>query len=88
MQTISYLFMETETTLAGCIGVVKAHFNIPKCPAQHMADLEMLEQDNDTNVYVKDKMIDCIRVDGAVDEGPTHVEIQFLLGGGGGGEDT
>ena len=40
----------------------------------------MLEQDNDTNVYVKDKMIDCIRVDGAVDEGPTHVEIQFLWG--------
>ena len=80
LQTTSYLFMETETTPTGCIGVVKAHFNYPKCPPQHMADLEMLEHDNDTNVYLKDKMIDCIRVDGAVDEGPTHVEIQFLWG--------
>ena len=36
LQTMSYLFMETENTTETCVGVVKAH------PAQHAADLELL----------------------------------------------
>ena len=52
-------------------------------PAQHMADLCMLEshfelipafQNSQTGVT---KSVDCIRVDGASDEGPSHEEVQY-----------
>lgn len=80
IQTTSYLFMETQTTPVGCCGIVKPHFTYQKNPAQHMADLEMLESDSELNVFLKDRPIDCIRVDGASDEGPSHIEVQFLWG--------
>ena len=66
LQTSSYLFRETKTTSVGCVGIVKDHFSYIKCPAQHMADLYMLEADPEVNVYLRDK--------------PTHVEVQFLWG--------
>ena len=53
--------METGTTPVGCVGIVL----FPKCPAKHMADTEMLEEDLEVSVYLKDKLVDCFRVDGA-----------------------
>ena len=41
-----------------------------KNPAQHYA----ARKDPDTNCP---KRIECIRVDGASDEGPSHLEVQF-----------
>ncbi len=38
----------------------------------------MLENDPDYKSCLKNKPIDCIRVDGAGDEGPIHAEVQFL----------
>ena len=66
-----------------CIGVVKAPGLHQKNPSQHAADLNMLCStaelqpvflNSETNMP---KEIDCIRVDGAGDEGPSHVEVQF-----------
>ena len=54
-----------------------------KCPAQHAADLDLLEsKDELLPVFTHPatglpKSIDCIRVDGASDEGPSHDEVQF-----------
>ena len=51
---------------------------------QHMCDLEMLEQKSElqsafTNPLTgEQKAIECIRVDGAGDEGPLHDEVQFM----------
>ena len=44
-----------------------------KCPAQHtcMTDLNMLEADPEVKVFLKDRHVDCVRVDGASDEGPS-----------------
>jgi hypothetical protein len=68
--------METKTTEKACVGIVKPHFNYEKTPTQHYIDLNMLE----TKIpnYITGKPIDCIQVDGAGDEGPGHVEVQFL----------
>lgn len=55
----------------------------PKNPAQHFADLKMLSsipepQPAFINPISGDaKEIECIRVDGAGDEGPAHLEVQF-----------
>ena len=78
LQTSSYLFMSTNTTAEQCIGVVKAQGIHEKNPAQHAADLAMLERDPKFSSIFQDKCFDCIRVDGAGDEGPRHFEIQFL----------
>ena len=43
LQTTSYNFTGTETTLEQCAGVVKASPIFPKNPAQHMADFNMLK---------------------------------------------
>lgn len=80
LQTSSYLCMETDTTQVGFVGVVKDHFSFTKSLAQHMSDLNMLGNDPDVTVFLKNKPIDCIRIDLASDEGPSHVEIQFLWG--------
>ena len=52
-----------------------------KNPAQHAADLTFLEgKDQLAPVFLHlsaPKPIDCIRVDGAMDEGPSHDEVQF-----------
>ena len=53
-----------------------------KNPAQHSADLPMLQdipelQPAFTNPDGGPKKIECVRVDGASDEGPGHTEVQF-----------
>ena len=58
------------------LGVIKPHFTFPKYPAQHHIDLEMLE--NKIASHLKNKSIECICVDGATDEGPGHLEVEFL----------
>ena len=50
----------------------------PKDPSQHAADIAMLENDLDFKSCLNNKPIDCIRVDGAGDEGSVHAEVQFL----------
>ena len=83
LQTSSYNFTATDTTPEMCVGIVKAPKLHLKNPARHAADLEMLETKPEllpvfTNLQTGcPKSIDCIRVDGAVDEGPSHEEVQF-----------
>lgn len=54
-----------------------------KNPAQHAADLHMLQQQDELSAVFLNpitgapKSIDCIRCDGACDEGPGHEEVQF-----------
>ena len=49
-----------------------------------MKDLEMLENEPEIKpafihrLTGKEKLVECIRVDGATDEGPCHEEVQFL----------
>ena len=76
IQTTSYLFMESDNTPKACVGVVKPHFTFPKNPTQHHIDLEMLE--DKVPSHLENKPIECVRVDGATDEGPGHHEVQFL----------
>ena len=76
LQTTSYLFLDSETTEKACVGIVKPHFTYDKTPTQHYIDLNMLETKLPN--YLIEKPIDCIRVDGAGDEGPAHLEVQFL----------
>ena len=50
-----------------------------KNPAQHAADLEILQGKEELSSFLQDshpKPFDCIRVDGATDEGPWHEEVQ------------
>lgn len=84
LQTTSYNFTRTDTTMEACVGVVKAPSIIhPKNPCQHASDLEMLEDKEELKpVFVNQgtgdfKAVDCVRVDGASDEGPSHEEVQF-----------
>lgn len=83
LQTTCYNMTATKTTGEMCAGIVKGAGVFPKNPAQHMADLEMLETMEEmkpsffNSVTNKPKTIECIRVDGASDEGPAHVEVQF-----------
>lgn len=69
--------METATSKQACVGVVKPHLIFPKNAAQHAADLELLQNSPDMEPWMCNKPIDCIRVDGASDEGQCHVEVQF-----------
>ena len=83
LQTISYNFSSTENTSETCAGVVKAHSLFPKNAAQHAADLEMLQHKPElATVFINPetrtiKAVECIQVDGASDEGPSHHETQF-----------
>lgn len=57
-----------------------------KNPSQHAADMQMLEKVTELSpVFHKSdgspKDIECIRVDGGADEGPSHAEVQFLWTG-------
>ncbi len=74
IQTTSAMFLGTATTSERWIGVVKAHPVHYKNPAQHAADLAMLQSKDELGPWLKNKAIDCIRVDGAGDEGPKHHE--------------
>ena len=83
LQTTSYNFTRTKTTAEVCVGVVKAVPIHKKNPA-HYSDLQMLAKEQ----YLKPvffniktglpKSIDCIRVDGATDEGPSHETVQYF----------
>ena len=77
LQTTSYSFSATKTTPEFCVGIVKAPKVHQKNPAQHAADLEVLEEQNELAPVFSNKLIDCIRVDGAMDEGPSHEEVQY-----------
>ena len=83
LQTTSYNFSSTSTTSEVCCGVVKASVVHEKSPSQHASDLMMLEKIPElAPVFQKKggdvKDIECIRVDGGSDEGPSHTEVQFL----------
>jgi hypothetical protein len=78
LQTSSYMFLETDNTPLAGFGVVKPHDVFPKNPSQHAADLEILEGNVLAKPFLSNKIIDRIRVDGGVDEGPSHIEVQFL----------
>ncbi|CAB3997451.1 Chromatin modification-related YNG2 [Paramuricea clavata] len=71
------MFLETETTPETCVGVVKSHTMHKKNPGQHAGDLEMLANHDEAKFALSGE-IDCIRVDGATDEGPSHFEVQFM----------
>ena len=83
IQTTSYNFSGTHTTGELCAGVVKPAKVYPKNPAQHYSDLRMLSKESElkpafTNpLTLTPKDIECVRVDGATDEGPSHLEVQF-----------
>ena len=84
IQTTSYNFSKTETTLELCAGVVKPVGLFLKNPMQHALDLEMLEESAELkSAFINPltnqrKLFECIRVDGAADEGPSHEEVQFV----------
>ena len=77
LQVSSYLIMETENTSDVCAAVVKGQALFRKNAAQHLSDLTMLQQTNPSFKESLAKDIECIRVDGASDEGPGHEEVQF-----------
>ena len=83
LQTTSYNSYKTSTTGEVCVGVVKAAPLHQKKPAQHVADLCMLESKEELkpiffNMHTgHPKSIECIPVDGALDEGPVHTEVQY-----------
>ena len=81
LQTTSFNFTKIKTTTEVCIGAVKASGVHQKNSAQHAADLEMLQaMDQLKPVFLheeseKVKEIECIREDGASDEGPSHTGV-------------
>ena len=83
IQTTSYNFTGTQTTGELCAGVIKPAKVYPKNPAQHYSDLKMLSKKPElkpafTNpLTFAPKDIECVQVDGAADEGPSHLEVQF-----------
>ena len=83
LQTTSYNFTATTSTAEVCVGVVKAPKLYEKTPAQHAADLEFLESIEKLHPVFFNlsnglpKSVECIRVDGASDERPSHEEVQF-----------
>jgi len=64
---------------------VKAAKLHQKNPTQHMVDLCMLESKPElSSAFINPfsgthKQIECIRVDGATDEGPSHEEVQCSI---------
>ena len=83
LQTTSYNFTATKTTAEVCVGMVKGAGVFQKNAAQHAADLAKIETESSVNsIFInplteKPKEVECIRVDGATDVGPAHLEIQF-----------
>ena len=57
LQVSSYMFMSTETTKEVCGGVVKAHNLFDKIPAQHAADLQMLEEKSEFQLVFRNKQV-------------------------------
>lgn len=64
------------------MGVVKAVPIHKKSPSQHFSDLLMLSAVEELKPVFQNletgcsKSIDCVRVDGATDEGPSHHQVQ------------
>lgn len=83
LQVSSYNFTATATTKEMCAGVVKASKVYPKNPVQHFADYEMLSLQPEYHSIFNNpstgcpKRFECVRVDGATDEGPSHDEVRF-----------
>lgn len=60
------------------MGVVKAPGVLhEKSATQRLADLYSLKEKPEMDVCFEGKRVDCIRVDGGSDEGPSHWEVQF-----------
>ena len=83
LQTTSYHFTKTGNTPEVCAGVVKAIPVHSKNPGQHAADFAMLMKEKELHSVFyspsgQPKSIVCARVDGAMDEGPAHEEVQFF----------
>lgn len=81
LQTTSYNFSGTRLTAEVCVGVKAVPLH-KKNPAQHYSDLLMLSQKECLGpVFLRQtgqpKDVDCIRVDGASDEGPGHEIVQY-----------
>ena len=83
LQCTPYNFTGSLTTGELCAGVIKASGVLPIHPAQHLSDLEMLEMSPTFSpAFIKHvtgnrKSVECVRVDGAADDGPAHEEVQF-----------
>ena len=83
LQTTSCNFSRTAVTGELSAGVVKVHKVLEKNPAQHMADLCLLEHQNELRpVFFNQqtempKSVEWIRVDGVSDELPSHEEVQY-----------
>ena len=73
----SYMFLGSHTTPKVCAGVVKASLVHEKNPAQHATNLTILGKFEETRFPLA-KSIECVRVDGTADQGPSHVEVQFM----------
>ena len=78
LQVTSYNFPATELTSETCVDVVKGSMVHEKSPSQHMSDLTMFEKKPELAHLIASKDTEYARVDGASDEGPGHLEVQFL----------
>ena len=83
LQTTSYDSTKTGTTSEVCIGLVKATPIHKNNPTQHFSDLLMPTAKDELQPVFKNTLTglnkdnDCIRVDGATDEGPSHELVQY-----------
>ena len=79
LQTTSYNFTRTNTTGEVCVGAEKPYPVHQKNAAQHFSDIQMLSKREDLTAVFQNnsKYIDCIRLDGASDEGPAHELVQY-----------
>lgn len=78
LQTSTYLLMDTDTSNERAAGIVKDHVSFNKHPSQHASDLKFLKTTDEFKDYLSGKTVDCIRVDGASDERPSILEVQFV----------
>ncbi|CAB3997220.1 Hypothetical predicted protein [Paramuricea clavata] len=83
LQTTSYNFTGTNDEGELCAGVVKGAVIHSKNPAQHAADLEMIEEKEQFQTKFKNqqtglpKELECIPVDSGSDEAPCFEQVQF-----------
>ena len=83
LQTTSYNFPSTGTTGEICAGIVKAPVLYKKNAAQHFCDLQMIEKQEEIRpafinpITNERKEVECARVDGSYDEGPSHLEVEY-----------
>ena len=75
----NYNFSKTASPDEQCVGVVKASVLHEKSLVQHSADLSVVEQMDVMASTFSNKEIECVRVDGATDEGPSHAEVHYTF---------